>query len=375
MNNDFETSFSRYLNDPTVIWHYTNAGLDLNKADDLSVIRRDYRQDRVGDACLKFIAAYDRYRVVRRLTCSREMYRQEPPRAGTVKVKGQGIFRADFDQCDDPSFRPSYCSLYTQEETEKYAQEYEAIVKSLAEYEGVQNSLTQRIPFTDLSFRRPKTAFSRRSRAVRLADGQTLHPSMTPERELDLAFMRVISGAVIAYLHPESFQAHAVKTGAVEELRPDERAQKAARKLYLTLTDQGIPLPITLTRHLRRIAEGQLPKSSAEYKTSLRSRRKAFVREAVLLVRRLFSPGDDKKGNKISALVILPAFDAVDQGDEAAIPTSKTIENWQGELDAESFSNDIDDDDYALAIPLTDSLFGGLYEHRQNRLQKEKSKT
>lgn len=375
MNDDFETSFSRHLNDPTVIWHYSNAGLDLDNKDDLDVIRRDYRKDRVGDACLKFVAAYDRYRVVRRLTCNREMYRQEPPRAGTVKVKGQGIFWADFDQCNDPSFRPSYCSLYTQEETEKYAQEYEAIVKSLAEYEGVQNSLTQRIPFTDSSFRRPKTAFSRRSRTVNLRPGETLHPSMTPERELDLAFMRVISGAVIAYLHPESFQAHAVKTGVVEELRPNKSARNAAKKLHLTLTDQGIPLPITFTRHLRRIAEGQLPKSSTEYKTSLRNRRRAFVREMVLLVRRLFSPGDNKKGDKVSALAILAAFEIVDQGDEAVIPTSKTIENWQRELDAENFSNDIDDDDYALAIPLTDSLFGSLYEHRQNRSQKEKSKT
>lgn len=341
------------------------------RPDNIELIKENLRQDFIHIACSDFVKLYDKYRITRRRVCHKEIERARPSWwAGYIRTEGQGRFWVDLEKADDPSFTPNYCSIYTADETKSDEEDYLRHAQELKSETRIERYLATQRPFINAK----SYLLKGNKTSILMLSGEVLSPLITEEREFDLAFVRVIAGAMLAYNCPEQFESHALKAGAIQLVTPDSRTQDLAKELTDRLALRGIDQPRALRTYLSNLSQGRLPRShDVQYSTDLKRQRQAFVREITLLGRRRFVIKNGKK-NRFPPAAILAAFDLVETNDAENMVSSKTIENWQQKLDAERLANDIDDPDYALGIPLTDHRFNSLYNNSLHKKSLENRK-
>lgn len=336
----------------------------LKCPDDLEMLKKRIRQDFIYQACTSFIECYDQYKSKRRLVCNKGIERETPSwRAGMIRCEKKGLFWAGLEKADDPSFVPSYCRLYTAEEMKLYENEYYYLATHLKNKTKIEKYLA-----TQKSFINAKSYLLKGEKAtIRMLKGEVLHPLITEEREFDLAFVRIIAGAMLVYHNPERFRHHAVKTGAIQSVTPDSKIQDLARELTERLADQKIKQPRGLGIALENLSEGRLPRShDVQYSKELKGQRQAFVREITLLAQKCLLIDNGKK-NRFPPAAILSAFGLVEQHENEKMVGPKTIENWQAKHDHSCHVNSFEDENYALGIPLTDHRFSSLYSHQSRK--------
>jgi hypothetical protein len=125
---------------------------------------------------------------------------------------------------------------------------------------------------------------------------KTKYQNQIPEeRLLELAVLRLVAGAVQAYVDPIRDYYKALKSGVAKTLTPSKKAQKAAQLILDEFYDQGIRVNSLDTRMFERIARGEHPKSLPQVTEDNKASIKILVREVSLLSKQLFIINNSKE--------------------------------------------------------------------------------
>ena len=115
------------------------------------------------------------------------------------------------------------------------------------------------------------------------------------EVQLDLAFMRVVTGGLMVFYSPEKYEEQLIDIELISPFRPSDKSQGFARKLKASLRADGIQSR-TLDLSLGALGKGDLPPKDVDpvrynekvWTLSNAKRRDLLIRECDLIGRRLF---------------------------------------------------------------------------------------
>ena len=173
-------------------------------------------------------------------------------------------------------------------------------------------------------------AYDRIKRELRSSKISVKHKyqsQLPEERLLELAILRLIAGAILAYGDPIRDYKRALKSGALDVLTPSSKAQKAATTLLSELKDQGLYLETEHDVLLEKIAFGEHPYSQPQLVENKKLSIKNLVREVSVLSKQLFNI-ENQKENRFPVKSIQRILDVV--GGTAA---PRTIANHQSLFD------------------------------------------
>ena len=154
------------------------------------------------------------------------------------------------------------------------------------------------------------------------------YQNQIPEaRLLELATLRLIAGAILAYGDPLRDYNRALESGVLEILTPSSKAQKAAKTLLEELKDQGLHLKSEHDALLDRIAFGEHPYSQPQLIENKKLSIKNLVREVSVLSKQLFII-ENQKENRFPVKSIQRILDIV-----SSKASDRTIANHQSLFD------------------------------------------
>jgi hypothetical protein len=154
------------------------------------------------------------------------------------------------------------------------------------------------------------------------------YQNQIPEvRLLELATLRLIAGAILAYGDPLRDYHRALESGVLEILTPSSKAQKAAKTLLEELKDQGLHLQTEHDALLDRIAFGEHPYSQPQLIENKKLSIKNLVREVSVLSKQLFII-ENQKENRFPVKSIQRILDIV-----SSKASDRTIANHQSLFD------------------------------------------
>lgn len=154
------------------------------------------------------------------------------------------------------------------------------------------------------------------------------YQNQIPEaRLLELATLRLIAGAILAYGDPLRDYNRALESGVLETLTPSPKAQKAAKTLLEELKDQGLHLKTEHDALLDRIAFGEHPYSQPQLIENKKLSIKNLVREVSVLSKQLFII-ENQKENRFPVKSIQRILDIV-----SSKASDRTIANHQSLFD------------------------------------------
>ena len=160
------------------------------------------------------------------------------------------------------------------------------------------------------------------------------------DRQLDLAIMRVIAGAIIVSLKPELFLENGEQAGALIQIKPNAHVQKKIQEALNACKSQGLELPHPLKPQLKLLANG-IPLSTQLEPTN--KTLKLMIREITLLGNHFFIINTSGK-NRFSSKAIM----AISEILNFRVPSERTIQSIQESFDGPDFDD---------AIPLSENLY------------------
>ena len=150
------------------------------------------------------------------------------------------------------------------------------------------------------------------------------------ERQLELAVLRLVAGALTVFLNPLQFSGRGVEAGAAKLVVPTKRARKLASSLLEELHPQFLQEGGAATEWVKKIARGENEKINNPVETTLELKRRGLIREVSLISNELLIINNGK-ANRLPARVIKIILGML--GEDAADVSDKTIGNYQSKYD------------------------------------------
>jgi len=222
-----------------------------------------------------------------------------------------------------------YCINYSPEERSLHKKEFELALHELnhSRFEKFLNTT-----------REYKRIISDLHRANVIHDTHGCFPEpqkFSKDRDFEITIIDIIAHGLLAFCDPlrpiSNYHGRPFKRSnhvSVKEIKPDQRTQKAAKKLLDLLDDQGLHGE-TLRNHLRRIIDGEPPLLLPSFEVDQELNSKALVAQvSILSFQRLtISNG---KNNNFPVKAMQAILNLVDT--EAS---ERTIQRYQSEINTE----------------------------------------